>query len=159
MNLQMRKAKMSDVSSLAILYNQLWEVNKTEDPVLIVKRKLTPEDQLTVAKKDIKKKQVFTFVAVVDNKVVGFIQVTIQKNKDLLYKVRKFGFMDAAVVAKEYRGRGIARALTNHVMNFLKKKEIKYVKTEVINKNKIAMKTWTKLGFKPVSSILIKTIR
>lgn len=153
-----RKAMLSDAINLAKLYFQFWESHRKVDPLLEFEKKLTLENQTKVARKNIKKKNNFIFVAVKDRKIIGFIEFLIKKNESG-FKVKKYGYLNLATTHKDYRRKGIAKALTKACLGFLKKKRIKYVKTNVYNVNEVAMKTWIKQGFKPQSAFLIKELK
>jgi ribosomal protein S18 acetylase RimI-like enzyme len=158
MDFKIRKAKLSDAEDLAKLYFQFWEPHKKVDPLLEFEKKLTLKNQIEFAKKDIRKRSNYIFVAEKDDMVIGFIEFFIKKNESC-FKIKKYGYLNSTATHKDYRGKGVVKALTNEALKFLKNKGIKYVRTNVYNTNKVAMKTWTKLGFKPQSTFLIKRIK
>ena len=158
MDIKIRKAKIEDTEPLAKLYLQFWEPHRKIDPLLRLDKKITLKSEITSAKKNIKKRGNYIFVAYQKESIVGFIEFFIKKNEDC-FKVKKYGYLNSATTHKKYRGKGVAKALTNAALEFLKNKGIKYVRTNVYNSNDIAMKTWTKLGFEPQSTFLIKRIK
>lgn len=158
MDFIIRKAKISDARDLARLYFQFWEPHKNVDPLLEFKNKLTLKNQISAARKNIKKRDNYIFVAEKDEKVIGFIEFFIKKNENC-FKIKKYGYLNAVTTEKKYRGKGIAKVLTNEALKLLKKKGIKYIRTNVYNVNKVAMKTWTRLGFEPKSTFLIKKLK
>jgi ribosomal protein S18 acetylase RimI-like enzyme len=155
--LKIRRAKASDAEQLAKLYLQFWVPHKKVDPLLEFEKKSTLKKQIEFAKKDVNKKGNYIFVAEQDEKLIGFIEFFIKKNC-ACFKIKKYGYLNAITTHKGYRGKGVARALTNVALKFFKSKGIKYVRTNVYNSNDVAMKTWTKLGFKPQSMFFIKKI-
>ena len=80
------------------------------------------------------------------------------KKNDPFFKIKRYGYLDACTVDKNYRRKGIAKALTKAAIKHLKDKGIKYIKTNVYIKNRSALKAWEKLNFKPSSINLIKKI-
>ncbi|MEK6983068.1 MAG: GNAT family N-acetyltransferase [Nanoarchaeota archaeon] len=152
------KTKLSDAEDLAKLYFQFWEPHKKVDPLLEFEKKMTLKNQIKFAKKDIKKASNHILVADRNGKVIGFIEFFVKKNESC-FKIKKYGYLNSATTDKHYRGKGIAKALTNGALKFLKKKGIKYAKTNVYDANKLAMKVWIKLGFKPKSTFLMKKIK
>ncbi len=157
MDFKIRKARLSDAEDLAKLYFQFWEPHKNVDPLLEFEKKLTLNNQIKAAKKDIKKRD--NHILVADNgKVIGFIEFFIKKN-DKLFKIKKYGYLNSATTLEEHRGKGVAKALSIEALKFLKNKRIKYVRANVYNSNEIAMKTWIKVGFKPQSTFLMKRIK
>lgn len=125
---------------------------------LIRQYQITIKSEIESAKKNIKKRDNYILVACYNDKIVGFIEFFIKKNKDC-FKIKKYGYLNSATTHKDYRGKGIAKALTKEALKFLKERGIIYVRTNVYNINKIAMKTWTNLGFEPQSTFLIKKIK
>lgn len=158
MNIKIRKAKIEDAGHLARLYLQFWELHRKIDPLLEFNKKITLKSEIKSAKKNIKKRGNYIFVACQKENIVGFIEFFIKKNEDC-FQVKKYGYLNSATTHKDYRGKGIAKKLTNVTLKFLKKKGITYVRTNVYNVNKVAMKTWMKLGFRPQSTFLIKKIK
>lgn len=155
---KIRKAKLSDAEDLARLYFQFWVPHKKVDPLLEFEKRTTLKDRIESAKKDIKKKNNYILVASEKEKIIGFIEFFIKKNENC-FKIKKYGYLNSATTHKDYRGKGIAKALTNEALKFLKERGITHVRTNVYNVNKIAMKTWMNLGFKPQSTFLIKRIK
>jgi ribosomal protein S18 acetylase RimI-like enzyme len=158
MEFKIRKAKESDAEDLARLYFQFWVPHKNVDPLLEFEKKMTLKNQIEFAKKDIRKRSNHIFVADLNGKVIGFIEFFIKKNEDC-FKIKKYGYLNSATTDKAHRGKGVAKALNNTALKFFKDKRIKYVRTNVYNSNDIAMKTWTKIGFEPQSTFLIKRIK
>ncbi len=158
MTFKIRKARMVDAEDLAKLYLQFWEPHRKVDPLLEFEKKITLKNEIESAKKNIKKRNNYILVACHEDKIVGFIEFFIKKNESC-FKIKKYGYLNSATTHEDYRGKGIAKALTDEALKFLKKRGITYVRTNVYNVNKIAMKTWTNLGFKPQSTFLIKRIK
>src|SRR3989338_6767629 len=145
MEFKIRKAKLSDAEDLAKLYFQFWEPHKKVDPLLEFEQKMTLKNQAEFAKNDIKKISNHILVADKNGKAIGFIEFFIKKNEDC-FKIKKYGYLNSAATDKLHRGKGVAKALTNEALKSLKRKGIKYAKTNVYNANKSAMKIWIKLG-------------
>ena len=151
MEFKIRKAKLEDAEALARLYFQFWEPHNNVDPLLEFDKKLTLKSQVEFAKKDIRKRDNYIFVADLNGKVIGFVEFFIKKNEDC-FKIKKYGYLNSATTHTDYRKRGVAKALTNVALKFFKQKGISYVRTNVYNSNDVAMKTWTKIGFEPQST-------
>ncbi|MBU0894824.1 MAG: GNAT family N-acetyltransferase [Nanoarchaeota archaeon] len=146
-----------DENDISELFKQFWEIHKWIDPLLEPAKKL---NHLKSAKKSIKekKKNRFFIVAEIDGKVVGYKEFFI-KEQDKFFKIKKYGYLDSTVVHKNYRKKGIAKKLTQEALKILKKNGIKYFKSNVYLKNKTALKTWKKIGFKKLSVNLFKELR
>ncbi|MFH1585205.1 MAG: GNAT family N-acetyltransferase [archaeon] len=155
--MKIRKARKGDERDLMELYPQFWEIHNLIDPLIKPAKKLTRKSYLNGAKENIKKFKFGFLVAEIDGKVVGYIEFMIKKNENF-FKVKRYGYLDATVTHKNYRKRGVAKALTKEAIKSLKKRGIKYVKANVYNSNKIAIGVWKKLGFKENSTMLLKKI-
>lgn len=158
MSFIVRKPKLSDAEQLGRLYLEFWEPHQNVDPLLKFTKRLSLKDQVNSARMNLRKKNNRILVAEENNKLVGFIELFIKKNEDC-FKIQKYGYLNAAATRKDFRGRGIAKALTNEAFKYLKKKGIVYVKTNVYNTNILAKKTWKKMGFQPQSTIFIAKLR
>lgn len=158
MTFKIRKARIVDAEGLAKLYLQFWVPHRKIDPLLEFGKKITFKSEIESAKRNIKKKDNYILVACHEDKIVGFIEFFIKKNEGY-FKIKKYGYLNSAATHEDYRGKGIAKALTDEALKFLKKRGITYVRTNVYNVNKIAMKTWMNLSFKPQSTFLIKKIK
>lgn len=155
--MKIRKAKISDAKDLASLYTQFWAAHKTVDPLIRLSSKDQEKEDLRYAKSSLKKKDTFVFIALEGSKIIGYIELFIAKNEPY-YKVKKYGYLDTAVVDKKHRGKGVTRLLTDSAFNFLKKNGIDYIKTNVYNANDVALKVWERLGFEQLSVNMIKKI-
>ena len=156
-DITIRKAKASDAPGLAELYVQFWSKHKGIDPLLELRKKPTIKNFTEDVKKDIKRRNNYIFIALKDKKIIGYIETNTNKNYKL-FKVKRYGWIDTATTHKNYRGRGVARALTDYAIKFFKKKRIKYVRATVYIRNKGALEAWKRMGFKPNSVRLLKEI-
>lgn len=152
-----RKANIKDAEEIGELSKQFWDAHKNIDPLIEPLKEQTTKSHINDAKKGIKDKNNYIFVAEKDNKVVGVITFFIKTN-DKYFKIRKYGYLDSATTHKNYRKQGIAKELNNFAIKFLKNKGIKYIKTNVYISNNIALNAWKKIGFKEQSINLFKEI-
>ena len=118
----------------------------------------TYKGHLAFARRDIKNKDNLIFVAISGDRVVGYIEALVKKNEQC-FKINRYGWLNSAVTHRDYRRRGIARALTMRAFEALDARGIKHVKANVYNSNRIALRTWQRLGFKPLSTNLICFLR
>lgn len=158
MEYKIRRAKLTDAKQIAKLYLEFWEPHKSADPLLELNKKMTLKSETNAAEKTIRKRNVHILVADLNEKIIGFVEFFIKKNEDC-FKIKEYGYLNSATTLKEYRGKGVAKALTNKAMKFFKDKKIKYVRANVYNSNDVAMKTWEKLGFTAQSTIFIKELK
>ncbi len=92
------------------------------------------------------------YLAVEENKTVGFINVSISQNDNVIdLSVKNSGLIDeiGAYINPEYRCRQIGKALLNNVFDICDKNGIKYVHVDFETANLLANKFWRKY-FDPV---------
>ncbi len=85
------------------------------------------------------------FVAknITDNTILGFIGIKqILDTADLMN----------IVVSKNFRNNGIARLLLNHILDYCKTSSISTLLLEVSKENEYAIKLYTSIGFKIIST-------
>ena len=155
--MKIRKAQLKDAEAMAELSKQFWDAHKNIDPLIKPLKKQTIKGHIIDAKKTIKDKNNYIFVAEKDSKIIGAITFFIKIN-DKYFKEKKYGYLDSATTHKDYRKQGVARELNDFALRYLKNKGIKYVRANVYNSNKIALKAWKKIGFKEQSTNLLKKI-
>lgn len=86
------------------------------------------------------------FVAVDNNKIIGFIGFSIGYFNDS-------DFLDWIVVEKDHRGKGIAEILIREFEKDAKKRKVKRIFSTTILKNKPAMNMHKKLGYNQVGYV------
>jgi len=60
------------------------------------------------------------------------------------------------VVSREYRKKGVGTMLIREIENFARRKGCKFIRLNVNEKNRNAMKLYRKLGYRKISYIMIK---
>ncbi len=156
MGMIIRKAKLSDAEGMARLYMQFWEVHKGLDPLIEPAFKPDLKNNLKWAEKDVRSRKNITFVAVVDGKVVGYMELLVKKNEHY-FKIKKYGYVNAVVVDRKYRRKGIARALIKEGLKIFRSKGLKYVQLSAYVKYRVP-KIWERMGFKTTSEMMIRKI-
>lgn len=84
-----------------------------------------------------------TFVAIINDKVVGTASLLIEPKFSNNYKF--CGHLEDVAVNKDYQGFGVAKALIEHIINHCKKKN--YYKL-ILDCDKSLVKFYEKFGFK-----------
>jgi len=142
-----RKAKIKDVKEISSLHYFLMKYHRKIDKYYSFKKNCKAIYSKYI-RKLIRSKNALVVVAVVNKKIVGYMLGKIEKRPPVL-KVGKFGHLNDAFVLKKYRNQGIGKRLTEEFMQWFKSKKIKIVELEVDVRNKIGLKAWGSLGFKP----------
>lgn len=98
------------------------------------------------------------FVAVANETIIGFTCVWIEKDDETITDIPEWGYLSDLVVAENYRGKGVGRALIKEAENFIKKSGHNYLKMEVVDKNTLAKKMYLSLGFEPHETTFLKKL-
>ena len=90
----------------------------------------------------------FTFVAKLDNKIVGIVCISLQIIPETLIMYEKHKcHIDCIGVLEEYQGKGIGKALINKVIEFAKQEKFDYIDLGVWSFNKQAQEFYKHCGF------------
>ena len=98
-------------------------------------------------------------VAKIDGKVVGFIACRIDHDESITTTndINTFGYISDAWTNPEYRKQGVFKELNQAVENyFTKHKEVKFIKLNVLDKNKTAITAYKNSGYESYELTLIK---
>ncbi|NLM13538.1 MAG: GNAT family N-acetyltransferase [Epulopiscium sp.] len=147
--INIRKAHKNDIDILSILWNELILFHKGKNNVFPVSkdwRKLKAKELEWI----LESKQVVVYIVEVDTKIVGYIKGSIRKVPPL-YDIRNEGKIEEIYIMPEYRGRGLATQLVNHIIEDFKSKEVDYIDIHVDYDNEIGQKFWESLGFNIIS--------
>ncbi len=101
------------------------------------------------------------FLAIENNQVVGLIMGCLRKydEEDLLdYKCPKTGRIIELVVTRKQRSQGVGKELMNHMENYLKEQNCKYINIEVFAYNDSAKNFYQKQGYHSRTINLIKKV-
>jgi GNAT superfamily N-acetyltransferase len=136
-SMKIRSVSLSDIPALTGLYLKIWEDEFTD-----------PRELKKYFLKKVKNKE--GFVAVEDNKLVGFIGFSKEYFRIVCSRKRSFkdsDYLDWVFVHKDYRGKGIAEELIKKFEKNAKKRRVRRIYSTTIPKNKAAIKMHKKLGF------------
>lgn len=108
-------------------------------------------------KKNLKSKKVILFIALDKGKAVGFIGGEIEKAYTF-WRFKEAGYLFQLYVIPSYRRRGVGKELTKTILNWFKKRKIKWIKLHVYANNPRAHSLYKKLGFKDFMIELKKVV-
>jgi len=152
-----RKATKKDIPIIAEQWYKEEKLESKADPRWKL-RKDVKKVILKELKEKFKKKHFIAFVAEDNGKIVGSYQAWIENAYSLL-EINKLGHLAVAYVEPEYREKGVAKKLFNEVIKWFKSKNIKFIDGYILNNNKVARKTWSKLGLKDFMINVTKEIK
>lgn len=109
-------------------------------------------------KKNLKSKKVVLFIALDEGKAVGYIAGEIEKSHPI-WVFKKVGYVFNLYIKPNYRRKGIGKELTKAILNWFKKRKIKWFKLHVYSNNLQAHSLYKKLGFRDFLIELKKVIR
>ena len=148
-----RKAKLTDIDRLSELLYQVHNLHAEGRPDIFQKgkQKYSKEDLESV----LTNSQTPVWVAEEKRKVVGYIFCIYEEVKDHTSLTdRKTLYIDDLCVDKEFRQKGIGKALYNYVKMIAKSKGCYDVTLNVWNLNPGAIAFYEKLGLKPMKTYM-----
>lgn len=93
------------------------------------------------------------FIATVDGAIVGFASVAERTHPaQPMYRKHRYALIDNAVVATDYRGRGIGQALFDAAAEWARRKGIATAQVQVWNANRGAYRFYLRQGFSPITT-------
>jgi aminoglycoside 6'-N-acetyltransferase I len=100
---------------------------------------------------DHKEKLGYIILAVVDKKVVGFINSRIRNDYVEGSESAKTGYIEGIFVINEYRKQNIAKKMFQHLVKYYKTLNILYIGSDYLIRNKTSREFHKAIGFKEVS--------
>jgi len=153
-----RKAKRSDIDEIIKIADQL---RKAEAPLDKTKNiKLNSYLSEEYKKKELEyiasRKKIF-LVAVIDEKIVGYVNGYVFENSDIYYK-KPVAYLDCLCVDKSVRKQGIGQSLIDEFTKMVKERGVKYIKLNAFENNIPAVSLYKKLGYEEYSVYYMKKI-
>jgi len=145
--MKLRKPKKQEFETYVNLENKFFEHHKPYGTLLQdvnpKKRNLKKEFEDLLKQKD----TFFRFIEF-DGEFAGYIYGLIEKIGSNEKGWKKKGDLNSIIVLPKFRGKGIAKFMTNGFLNWLKSKDIKYAEMSCNVKNKGMIKFANNLKFK-----------
>ena len=89
------------------------------------------------------------------NQILGFALVQEQTTPAYhCFVFHRYAYLMDIVVAPDQRGKGVAKALLNEVINWAKIKKLEYVELSVLTQNKNAIEMYEKMDFVECSKVM-----
>ena len=153
-----RKAKKGDIDEIIRIADQL---RKTEAPLDKTKNMKDDSYLSDVYKKRqldyIASRKKLYFVAVLDGKIVGYINGYIGENSEVYY-YEPVAYLDCLCVDKSVRNKGIGKKLIDEFTKTVKSKGAKYIKLNAFENNIPAVTLYKELGYEEYSVYYMKKI-
>jgi ribosomal protein S18 acetylase RimI-like enzyme len=147
MEFKIRKAELEDYDVLCRLFAQIDELHLQWYPELF-RHPEGPSRTRHEIGEMIMSKYSQIFLAEAELQELGLISFKIENYPDhRIVKKQTFILIDMIVVDKNYRCRGIGKALYNEVVNFAKDKSIDRIELKVYSKNTDGILFYKQLGF------------
>lgn len=142
--MDIRKATKKDLPSLIKLSQKLQDYESQFDKTL---KPNVEKESGKIFKKEMKSKDTVFFIAEHKNKPIGYCYGKVQKAHPYR-EYEKEGFYSDCFVEKQYRKKGVGKALTEELFSWFKEKGVESVKLNTLARNP-ARFAWKKLGFEP----------
>ena len=132
-----------------------------DSEAVIVLKSNYKEDYYIYIQNEIIKHDGKIFLALCNSEVVGTVVCKIFQGGDeenITTSCPKIGFISDLVVAKNYRGHGVAAKLLQCAEDYFKYKQCKYMRLEVFEPNILAQSLYYDYGFTTLSRYLSKKL-
>ncbi len=150
---------IQDVSNILSMYLELINQikNETADPYFRFEEIHTNnlEEDL---KQSIENQERCIYKAQYRDEIIGFIAGEIKDCFLPMSNIKKVGYISAAYIKQPYRKKGIMKQLENKLMEYFSKEGLKYVELHVLSKNRVAKKSWGKMGYHTFRESMRKSI-
>ena len=157
--IHLRPARDSDVAALVPLLLRLKRLNEEFDPLLKV-RDDAEQQARQILKSDIANPKAVVLAAEGlgpdRDKVVGFVRAHVRERP--FYAPEQEGVILDIYLLPLYRRRGVGEFVLHETSSALKAKGAAIVTAEFPAQNEIAVRFYTKRGFRPVTSIHARTL-
>jgi ribosomal protein S18 acetylase RimI-like enzyme len=150
--------KADNLGDLINLSRQFFAEYQSHDVDFFDIENLHDEHIIAFFEKTIQNNNGSTFIAVSDEKIIGYITVFIQFQAPF-YRIKSFGSISGLMVLKEYRNKGIARQLFKKAVEYFEAKQVKHYKLFTSVNNANAIKLYESIGMKPFQAIMIGRIK
>lgn len=153
-----RKAKKSDIDEIIKIADQLRKAEAPLDKTKNIKLNsyLTDEYKKKELEYIASRKKIF-LVAVIDEKIVGYVNGYVFENSDIYYK-KPVAYLDCLCVDKSVRKQGIGESLIDEFTKMVKERGAKYIKLNAFENNIPAVSLYKKLGYEEYSVYYMKKI-
>ena len=146
MRVKIERASEKDIETLLEFSRRLNEFERKIYPNYQEFEKMKDRVERFFRKRVNREDNIF-LLAKVDDKPVGMIYGWIVRPFPF-FKEEKYGYIAEVWVEEEFRGKGIGKKLLKEIIKWFKEKGIRWIRTDVLQKNKNAIKFYEKFGFK-----------
>lgn len=144
-----RKAQISDLTALFILYNHLFELMEKMEPHYM---KTPEEEELFLISVLAEENNLTAFVYEKDNQILGFVIANLRDSPEYSNFIpQKAVYLVDIVVDENSRGMGIGTALIDRVKEWGVENAVDYFELTVLSANKAAIKLYEREGLTPFS--------
>lgn len=153
MKIEIRRATLKDLEPVRKMNQELFKYDSQNfDKNINYKWSLSKEHEKCY-KKDITNKNSAVFLALIEEKIIGYILCKII-DAEIYAKNKKIAFLEDMFVMKKYRGSGIGTMLIKEFIKWEKSKDMKRATVTVSIKNKKAIDFYRKAGFSDQDLVL-----
>ena len=151
---KIRHASEADVQPVADLIVRTKKLNNEFDPMFAVVEDLR-EKAVTYATETVDQRGKLMLVAVAGNKVVGVIRAEMRRRA--FYEPSKEGFITEFYILPEYRRKALGNEMLRRTFSELKKNGAQIIVADVPSQNEIAVRFYTKRGFRSLNQFFGKS--
>jgi L-amino acid N-acyltransferase YncA len=155
MKITIEKAKLENLKDILKLNQLLCEKEHKEYDKTINKNYPLTKEGKKYFKERITKDDGFAIVAIVNEKIVGYLVGALSKTEDYRYKI-KMAEVENTFVLKDFRKKGIGGRLFNEFSKWCKNKKVNRIRAVISSHNNVSISFHKRKGFKDYDIVLEK---
>ncbi len=153
-----RSATASDIPDVARLQQAfITEHQQHYDPVFYALNQNAVQEWSTWASKKLESKELGFFIALKDNKIVGYITGYIEQRAPI-YHIRMIGYISNLYITPDFRGKKIGTQLHKALIQWFKEKDVGHIELNVNSRATTTIETWHHLGYTEVGKRMRMTL-
>jgi len=139
------RASEKHIEELADLERKYMEYHRELDNYFVFKKNIS-ELFKEHTKRVLRDKDQLVLLATMKNKIIGYVTARITQRPPI-YEIDRIGVIGDTFVLPEFRNQGVFTQLIEQVIDWMRKKRIKYVEHPVAARNKIGLQAYKNRGF------------
>jgi ribosomal protein S18 acetylase RimI-like enzyme len=145
--------KQDDLHDLIVLSKEFFEEYVALHGEIFQVDDLRDSDIVEFFSRPIESEDSATFVAVVEDRMIGYITVSVHSQAGF-YRVKRIGAVSGLMVQKNYRRRGIAGQLFDRAVAFFAEQGVKYYTLYTATTNQGAIRFYEQRGMTPLQTVM-----
>lgn len=148
--LKIQPAINEQLNEIVSLWKELMAIHKAMDAKYFAETDNSEEEYKQNLEWILRDKSQVLFVAIKENKIVGYITATLVFFSNAYYNMDSHCEVGDIMIAQDYQNFGIGKALLEEVKKWSQENHIKTIHLNVFSNNKIGLSFFENQGFQPL---------